>query len=291
MQHRPQPSPRDPRIGERIAGFRLEELVSVGPAATVYRGRCAGQQAAVKIYGPRLTDHILGRVTREGAAARRVSHPAVARLIEWGELADGSAFVATAWIPGPSLEQVLCEQAPPQRAIVEVLSAIARGLIAVHAAHIVHRDLKPANVIVCGGDPAAVLCDFGHSLVLDDDRLTDEGWVVGSAAYMAPEQAAGLPVDGRADLYAAGVILYRALTGAPPFEHRSPAEVLRCHLREPVVPPRVRAPAREIPPALEDLCLWLLAKDPAARLPSARVLHVTLGALHRSLFPSHGVSP
>jgi serine/threonine-protein kinase len=117
--------------------------------------------------------------------------------------------------------------------------------------------------------------------VIDDARLTGTGLVLGSAHYMAPEQAKGGPIDHRADLYAVGVVLYRMLTGTLPFDHASPAEVMRMHQQEPVPPPRTRT-AAEIPSAAEDLCLWLLAKDPAQRVPNAHVLRLTLEALERS---------
>ena len=125
--------------------------------------------------------------------------------------------------------------------------AIAGGLQAIHTAGIIHRDLKPANIMLPkAGQPAAVLLDFGHSLVLSEERMTDRGLILGSASYMAPEQASGRPLYFRADLYALGVILYRGLTGVLPFEDRAPAEVLRQHLAEPVTPPRRRAPDRQI---------------------------------------------
>jgi serine/threonine protein kinase len=107
-----------------------------------------------------------------------------------------------------------------------VVAALGAGLDAIHRAGIVHRDVKPQNVMLPRGSAGAVILDFGHALVLGDERLTDRGVILGSASYMAPEQAAGQPLDGRADLYALGVILYRALTGVLPFDHPSPAAFL-----------------------------------------------------------------
>jgi serine/threonine-protein kinase len=157
---------------------------------------------------------------------------------------------------------------------------VARGLVAIHEAGVIHRDLKPSNILLpVTGAPAAVIVDFGHSLVVDDERLTDQGWTLGSASYMAPEQAAGEELDARTDLYALGVVLYRALTGHFPFVHGSPAEVMSQHLREPAIPPRDRAPERDISRESEELCLWMLAKDRSARLPNAHVLHLTLKAM------------
>ena len=189
----------------------------------------------------------------------------------------GACYLVSEWIDGRPLADCIPATWLEVRRII---AAIGAGLGAIHAAGIVHRDLKPGNVIVPrSNDPAAVILDFSHSLVSSDARVTEAGIVLGSAAYMSPEQAGGLPLDGRSDLYALGVIAYELLCGVPLFRAVSPAELLHCHRREPVVPPRRRAPERAIPAVAEDLVMWLLAKDRDARVPNARVLAVTLGAM------------
>jgi serine/threonine protein kinase len=263
--------------GTDVAGFVIEALGHAGPIATVYRARRGNEAVALKLYPPGLLQaEVSRRVEREGHAQGLVAHPCVGRLLDWGFFDDGAAFLASEWVSGQSLEEKLA--APVDwEALSPVIVAIAAGLAAIHQVGIVHRDLKPSNILLPGsGQPAAVIVDFGHSLVLDAKRLTEVGVTVGSAAYMAPEQAAGAEVDARADLYALGAILYRGLTGELPHRAASTAEVLRMHQVEPVVPPRVRAPERDIPAAAEDLALWLLAKNPAGRPPSARVLLNTL---------------
>jgi serine/threonine protein kinase len=264
--------------GTQVAGFVIEALGYAGPVATVYRARRGDERVALKLYPPGLLQsEVSRRVEREGRAQGLVAHPCVGRLLDWGFLDDGSAFLASEWVSGQPLEEKLAAGALDWDALAPVIVSVAAGLAAIHQVGIVHRDLKPSNILLPGsGQPAAVIIDFGHSLVLDAVRLTEVGITVGSAAYMAPEQAAGAGVDARADLYALGAILYRGLTGELPHRAASAAEVLRMHQVEPVVPPRLRAPARDIPAAAEDLAMWLLAKDPAQRAPSARVLLNTL---------------
>jgi eukaryotic-like serine/threonine-protein kinase len=272
----------DPRIGCTIAGFFVEECVSSGPLASVYRARRGSRPVALKIYHPRAVGAGRDRIQREAAAQARIAHRCVAPLLEWGHLDDGAAFLASAWIPGRSLAGVLDGGSLPASELVRTLDDIGAALAAIHALDIVHRDLKPANVILEDAG-AAVVIDFGHALLLDDARLTERGQVLGSAAYMAPEHASGGPTDSRADLYSLGVILYQALTGTVPFVAASSADVLQQHLWQPVTPPRRRAPDRDIPAPLEDLCLWLLAKDPQARVPSARIFRITLRAIREFL--------
>jgi serine/threonine protein kinase len=269
----------DPRLGTLVEGFLLESCVAAGTLARVYRARAPGGTAAVKIYRADLRCD--ERADREHAALRAIDHPAVARLGAVGRLADGAVFLASEWIDGRPLESALAAGEIDWRAMRAILASVAGGLEAIHAAGVVHRDLKPSNIMLPHlGEPApAVIVDFGHALPADGLRVTADGMTVGTPLYMSPEQAAGQAIDGRSDLYALGVILYRALTGATPFEGRSPAEVLERLASAAVVPPRRRAPHRAISADTEDLCMWLLARERAARLPSAHVLAVTLQAL------------
>jgi serine/threonine-protein kinase len=272
----------DPREGTRLGEVTLERRISHGPLGSVYRGRAGGQAVAVKLYHRDLAPAEAARVTRERDALKRIRHPGVARFLDWGHAPDGAPFLVREWIAGQSLEERFAA-APlpwPWMALWPILASLCESLGAVHAAGVVHRDLKPANLIVPDdGRAAAVLVDLGHSLLLDGERLTERGITVGSAAYLAPEQAAGLALDGAADLYALGVILYRGLTGELPFAADSAAELLVAHQKLPVTRPSLVAPDRQIPPVADDLCLWLLAKRKEARVPSARVLAVVLDAI------------
>ena len=263
----------------QIADFTIEACVAEGAQASVYRARRGDERVALKCYRPGLIGQD-ERIARERQAQERVAHPSLARLLDGGLLPDGAAYLASEWIDGVLLEDRLAAGPMSWHELYAVARAVGEGLGAIHAAGIVHRDVKPSNIMLpAGGRPAAVLLDFGHSLILSEERLTDRGLVLGSASYMAPEQAAGRALDGRADLYALGVVLYRGLCGELPFSDPSPAEVLRRHQLEPVVPPTRRAPGRAIATAAEELCLWLLTKDPDRRVPSAHVLGFTLATI------------
>jgi eukaryotic-like serine/threonine-protein kinase len=272
----------DALLGTTVAGWRLVERIASSAHASVFVGERDGERAAVKLCRAAADSAASRRSVREALALGRVSHPAVAPLLASGLLPDGAPFVATRWIDGTSLAALLDDRRVRWPEMVPILAALADALIAIHGAGIVHRDLKPSNVMVPAGGPvAAVILDLGHALVFGDARITESGVAVGSVGYMSPEQAAGGTVDARSDLYALGVILYRALTGTPVFTGTA-SEVMRAHRHAPVEPPRQRATGAAIPRAAEDLCLWLLAKRPAERVPSAAVLAMTLRAIERS---------
>ena len=275
------PVTHDTLVGTEVAGFALTRCVARNALATVFEGIRGKDRAAIKIYAPSWAARS-ERNEREEQAQRQIAHPCVARALATERRSDGTFVLVSDWVEGATLEARLSIGALSWHEIITIVRDIARGLGAIHAAKVIHRDLKPSNIMLpVLGDPRAVIVDFGHALVIDDARLTGTGLVLGSAHYMAPEQAKGGPIDHRADLYAVGVVLYRMLTGTLPFDHASPAEVMRMHQQEPVPPLRTGTTA-PIPSAAEDLCLWLLAKDPGQRVPTAHVLRLTLEALERS---------
>jgi serine/threonine protein kinase len=279
-------SPAPLKEGDSLMGLTIEERVSKSSWAHVYRAvRDDEKRVALKIYATALPGgEGNSRALRERDLQSQLEHPFVAQVLDWGRLQSGCPFLVTEWVDGESLESRLHRAPMSIQELLEILSAVARGLAAIHRLQVVHRDLKPSNIILpASGTPAAVILDFGHSLALDAQRLTDSGVIVGSAGYMAPEQARGDCLDARADMYSLGVILYQGLTGMLPFQAGSAAELLRKHQNEPVVPPRTRTPERDIPEAAEDLCLWLLAKEVTSRPPNDHVLGVTLRSLRQSL--------
>jgi serine/threonine protein kinase, bacterial len=267
-------------LGASIDGVRVEERVARGSLATVYRGTLEGRSVALKLYPPDApTIAAAERARRERDAQRAVDHPSVARWIASGLARDGSPYLVSEWIEGARFEDRFGGRPQPWSSLRPILAALARGLRAIHAASIVHRDVKPSNVILPAQGEAAVLLDFGHALLLDEVRLTERGFTLGTPAYMSPEHVEGRALDGRADLYALGVVLYRGLTGTLPFDGPSPAVILDRQRCEPVQPPRERAPRAAIPDGAQDLAMWLLAKSPADRVPNAHVLLHTLQAL------------
>ena len=271
----PLTSAGDEYLGLRVEGYELVECVAASARARVYRGVGEGGCVAIKVYD----SHRFARFTRELSVLCEIVHPHVARLLGWGRLESGATYLASEWVQGQTLEHILARGPLAWTEALRLARAIGVGLAAIHAAGVVHRDLKPSNLALPdSGSPPVKILDFGHSMAPWAERLTRSGAAVGTAAYMAPEQAVGAKIDLRADLYALGVILYRTLTGVLPFTHESTFELARMHVESPVVPPRARG--ADIPRAVDDLCMWLLAKVPDCRLPNTHVLLLTLQSLN-----------
>jgi serine/threonine-protein kinase len=240
---------------------------------TVYEGVDeAGVSVAVKTLSAHLGDDtgLRRRFEAEIEALKGLRHPGIVRLLAFGE-DEGRPFFAMELVRGRSLEEILKSGRrfdwPEATAIA---TDIARALKAAHDQGIIHRDLKPANLLF-PDEPApgsrVKLADFGIARLFGDTGHTQAGTVVGTAEYMAPEQAAGGPVDGRVDLYALGLVIFAMLTGRPPFRGGEIVEVLRRQRSE--QPPRVSVIVPEVPPAVDDLVARLLAKEPAGRPASA----------------------
>ncbi|NMC69862.1 MAG: serine/threonine protein kinase, partial [Myxococcales bacterium] len=261
--------------GQRVGPWNLGRLLGRGGMGEVYEARHAesGVRAALKlIRGDRVGDPVFLRLfERETAALRRIASPYVARVLDVGGLDDELPYIAMEYIAGRSLADILRERdrlAPDE--LRALLRDAGRGLEDVHAAGVVHGDLKPRNVFRTeAGAVRWKLADFGGARFVDAAADDAPRLVVGTAAYMSPEQAAGEAIDSRSDLFSWCLVLYRALVGRPAFTSADPAEALR-RLRE-AGPPDPRACA-ELP---EDLVLALrlgLARRPAERFGSAREL-------------------
>ena len=266
--------------------YQLGDEIGRGGMGVVYRGSDAllGRSVAIKcLHAPALDARVRRRFLREARAAARLDHPHIVALHEIGE-DDGVAFLIMEMLEGPTLRQQ-----PPERLAdgLAVCRQLALALAHAHARGIVHRDIKPENVVVVSRDPVRVkLLDFGLAAVQGASRQTRDGAVLGTFTYLAPEQALGAEPDGRADLYALGVVLYELVTGRPPFTGASAQAVLAQHLRAAPEPPRRRRP--ELPEALDALVLQLLAKDPAARPPSGDAVAQAIEAVEAELA---GVAP
>ncbi|MFG2980169.1 protein kinase [Streptomyces sp. NPDC048258] len=262
---------------ELIEGrYSLEELLGQGGFGEVWRAEDSrvGRQVAVKIGYPQ-TPEETRRFEREASLAGNLAHPNIATVHDFGrtERAGRSAvFLVMELLQGRSLAEVLEAGVPPLADALDWAARIADALGAAHDAGIVHRDIKPANVMVTGSGVTKVL-DFGIAKARGGPgtELTATGMIIGSFPYMAPERwtggADGVPVDGRADLYALGCVLMELLTGARPFPAREMHELLAQHLTtQPPAPGSLRA---GLPAALDSLVLDLLAKDPRERPESA----------------------
>ena len=269
--------------------FRVVRLLGRGGMGFVYLAEqvSLGRQVAIKVLRSDLplTAGFSERFRREALLLSSVEHPSVVRVIDYGSHGDAPCLVME-FVEGETLEMVLTREAPLSVDRVELLlHQLAQGLTAIHAKGIVHRDLKPDNVVLtrtAEGAEQARLLDFGIARLMSADEegganekssVTQAGIVLGTPEYVSPEQALGQPLDARSDLYALGVILYRALTGKHPFPGPSPREFISQHIHQ--QPPALLDAAPHLSgfPSLVAAVSGCLEKDPAHRPQTASALY------------------
>jgi serine/threonine-protein kinase len=264
-------------LGQTIGPYQIEAILGSGGMAVVYRARHTQDDVvALKVLfpPPGAGAEIIARFEREARTSMRLRHPAIVRVVEAGQ-ADGRAFMAMALIEGESLADRLARVGPLDETMAaDIAWQIADALDYAHHQGVVHRDIKPSNILLAT-DGRALLTDFGVALALDDPALTRTGHTVGTPAYMAPEQANGAAVDGRADLYSLGVVLYQMVTGRTPFRGNTP-QVLHAHVYDP--PPAPSTIAR-VSPGMEAIILRALAKDPPERFLTGAAMAQALAHL------------
>ena len=215
------------------------------------------------------------RFEREARAAAALSHPNINQFFDFGEV-EGRPYMVLEFLPGGTLEdQLLDDHALPDDQTVRIARDLADGLAHAHAHGLIHRDLKPANVLF-DSEGRAKIADFGIARMGNAGTLTEAGTVLGTAAYISPEQAAGEPAGPASDVYSFGVILFRMLTGRLPFESDQPLELVAMH--RDLDPPAVEDIRPDVPPRLESLAAAALAKNPADRPSDGAALLAELGA-------------
>jgi serine/threonine protein kinase len=248
------PSPLQVTPGTVLKGtYRIEAELGSGGMGTVYRATHIGldKTMAVKVLSPRAvsTPDSLARFEREAKVAGKVSHPAMTHVIDFG-VEQGTPYIVMEYVAGVELADLIERQGPmPPRRAVAVMRQIVSLLRAAHALGIVHRDLKPSNIKILH-DPAddsqlfVKVLDFGIAKVVGDisGQLTSEGMLVGTPAYMAPEQISGKPIDGRTDLYAVGLIFHEMLSGRRAFRGETIARILHAQMNEPPPPLTLQLP-------------------------------------------------
>ncbi|TDC05716.1 serine/threonine protein kinase [Nonomuraea longispora] len=262
-----------------LAGrYRVDALIGRGAVAEVWSGHDLTRDwpVAVKLFAPQMADPAMrARFVSEARIAARVVHTNVVSVFDVGEH-DGRPFLVMELLSGRSLAAEIAERGPlPPEKVRHLVGQAAAGLDAAHRADVVHRDIKPANLHLTA-DGLLKVVDFGIARLAGEEmsRLTAAGTVVGTAAYLSPEQILGHGGDAGADLYALGCVCYELLCGRPPFVG-VPTELIHQHLNQPPMPPRSLRP--DIPADLEALVLAMLAKEPAARPASAaQVRHALL---------------
>ncbi|MEZ4360605.1 MAG: protein kinase [Kofleriaceae bacterium] len=270
-----------PMIGTSAGNYEITSQLGLGGMGAVYLARhtLLGRPAAVKVLRPELShDHdLVQRFFNEARAATAIRHPSIVEIYDFGFLPDHNAYIIMEFLEGESLGARLREvdRVPWTQALI-LTRQIAGALAAAHEQQIVHRDLKPDNVFIvadpeiAGGERIKLL-DFGIAKLSappGGNRGTLTGELMGTPTYMAPEQCRGTgAIDGRADLYALGCILYDMLCGRPPFLADGAGDFIAHHLYFPPEPPRAHEPL--LPEQVERLVLWLLEKDPDRRPRSA----------------------
>ncbi|GAB4442245.1 MAG: hypothetical protein OHK0015_40620 [Chloroflexi bacterium OHK40] len=279
-------------INQRLGRYHIKALLGRGGMAAVYRASDTVLQrdVALKVLYPQFSDDasLIARFQREAVTAASLEHPNIVPVYDVGEY-DGMAYIAMKLLSGETLQERL--QAVGALALDELLAVItpvAAALDYAHARGVVHRDVKPANIFLnrSADGEQVVLTDFGIAKQLDTPGLTTTGALIGTPDYMAPEQIAGRPVDARSDVYALGMLIYRALTGRRAFEG-STQDVLLGHLYSRPTPPSQLNPA--LPVGIDALVERATAPDPAARYQSAGALVQALRQIARGAAASTAV--
>ncbi len=286
-------------IGRTIAGkYVVEAYLGGGAMGAVYRARqrSLDRNVAVKVLHENVaTDPMfVTRFHREAKAASRLDHPNSMRVVDFGEEPDGLLYIAMEYLEGRDLFHVMHEEWPlSSERIVKILMQVLAALAVAHDMGVVHRDLKPENIMILKGKDdegsatdVVKVCDFGIAKITEKDdererhtaveKLTTQGFLVGTPEYMSPEQARGEKLDARSDLYAIGIILYQLLTGRMPFQGDSPIAIILKQISTMPDPPHTIFPSVNL--ELEAVCMRALAKEREDRFATAREMRSALRA-------------
>jgi eukaryotic-like serine/threonine-protein kinase len=274
---------------KKFGQYQIGEKLGAGGMGEVYLAehQLLKRPCALKLIRPDAgADPIaLARFEREVQSAARLSHPNTIAIYDYGHTDEGTFYYVMEYLPGIGLQDLVKKLGPlPAGRVIYLFRQVCAGLAEAHALGLIHRDLKPANIFIAvrGGEAdVAKVLDFGLvKLTSEEDagvELTSDQRVSGTPLYMSPEQAVGdKSLDGRADIYALGCMLYFVLTGQPPFSGATPFEVMMAHARDPVKPPSQLRP--DVPADLEQIVMRCLAKRRADRYGDVRALEKALAA-------------
>ena len=274
--------------------YALREPLGEGSFAVTYLAEdlVLGRLVAVKVLHARYGNDpaAAARFEREARAAAAVSSPYLVDVFDYGN-DQGASYIVLQYVAGPTLRTVIdrAGRLGPRDA-VRIAVDVLRGLAVIHEAGIIHRDVKPQNVLI-DRTGAARVTDFGVALWAGMEHLTSQGLAVGTAVYMAPEQAHGTNVTPSADLYAVGVLLFEMLTGRPPFQADHPAALMLAHVRQTPPLPSEVLPSLSLPVAVEREVMRALAKNPAERRASAKEMANALEAASAGLGTGQPTTP
>lgn len=279
--------------------FKIVRSVGAGGTGTVYEALRLDDnlRVALKVLHRHLisNDQVTKRFHREAKILRELRGDQVVPLIESGEDADGRLYLALEYVDGLPLELLLSREGPLSlEQSVHVVRETCSALDMAHSQGVIHRDLKPANIMIekKNSQLNVRVLDFGLAKVLHESgigtsALTEQNMIFGTPEYMAPEQVRGDVPDHRSDVYSLGVILYELLTGQVPFRAHNNVATMTAHLNGTLIPPRLRAPERMIPPSIEAVTLHAMARSPDERYPTAGALRL---ALETALERPHDIS-
>ena len=269
-------SPTEPRVFSQR--YELNHLIARGGMAEVYRAhdRLLDRPVALKVLFPELSvdRSFVERFRREAQAAANLSHSNIVPVFDWGE-DGGTYFIVMEFVDGRPLSAILKTAGPlSAERTADIGAHVAAALGYAHRHGVIHRDVKPGNVLITD-DGQVKVTDFGIARAVNtEESLTQTGAVMGTATYFSPEQAEGMGVDARSDIYSLGVVLFEMVTGRPPFLGDTPVAVASKHVRDHPPAPREINPA--VPPTFEAVILKAMAKDPAFRYQTAEDLRADL---------------
>ncbi len=265
----------DPLVGRRLDGrYTVRSRIARGGMATVYLAvdERLDRQVALKVMHAGLSsdDDFVSRFIREARSAAGLSHPGIVQVFDQGD-DDGVVFLAMEFVPGRTLRDLMRERGPlTAREALDLFEPVLDALAAAHRSGIVHRDVKPENVLLAD-DGRVKVADFGLARAVSTSTVSSRtGVLLGTVAYLSPEQVEHGVADARSDVYAAGVLLFEMLTGSKPFEGETAMQVAYQHVHADVPAPSTRAGG--IAPQLDEIVLAAAARDPAQRPVDAREL-------------------
>lgn len=259
------------KTGDVIGGCKIESLIGQGGMSRIYKAtqETLDRTVAVKVLPPYLADDkkLMNRLIKEAKALARLEHPNIVQILDFGHERN-QYYMIMQFVHGKTVSTLLAEygRLPPAES-ARIIKETAKALDYAHRRDILHRDIKPGNIMVMPDDFVKLL-DFGLTKSTHSTTdLTTEGMVIGTVHYMSPEQAAGVPLDNRSDLYSLGATWYEMLAGKPPFEGENPWAVLLKHQNEP--PEEVRSHSRKVPRKLARIVMRLLEKRAEKRYQTA----------------------